>query len=209
MQGSCQKFARNCATRNLTPPHERTLGSALHLLSCVDRRGGALRREPPAHQWHARGQGFKSPQLHQAQRIGRAPAQGRLSADCQQITPCGGNNALSAARFRRLQAILTRRIGHEQGRPGRGRGSAPAAHLDPLTTATPDPRSRLWPRSWGRASLVHLRCGACLECRRPPGAVGPSPPSLAWIKAERSSRGPTVRDAFERQQGDALASADQ
>jgi single-strand DNA-binding protein len=61
----------------------------------------------------------------------------------------------------------------------------------------------------GRASLVHLRCGACLECRRTPGAVGSSPPSLAWIKAERSSRGPTVRDAFERQQGDALASADQ
>jgi hypothetical protein len=62
-----------------------------------------LRCERLARQWHARGQGFKSPQLHQAQRIGRTPAQGRLSADCQQITPCGRNNALSAARFRRLQ----------------------------------------------------------------------------------------------------------
>ena len=28
-----------------------------------------------------------------------------------------------------------------------------------------------------------------------PGAVGSSPPSLAGMKAERSSRGPTVRDA--------------
>jgi single stranded DNA-binding protein len=38
---------------------------------------------------------------------------------------------------------------------------------------------RSWPRSWGRASLVHLGGGTCLECRRTPGAVGPSPPSLA------------------------------
>jgi hypothetical protein len=38
--------------------------------------------------WHARGQAFKSPQLHQAFRIGRSPAQGLLSADCQQITFC-------------------------------------------------------------------------------------------------------------------------
>jgi hypothetical protein len=62
--GPCQRFARNCATRNLTSPHDPTLGSASHLLGCVDRRGGAWRREPPEHQWHARGQGFKSPQLH-------------------------------------------------------------------------------------------------------------------------------------------------
>jgi len=55
--------------------------------------------------------------------------------------------------------------------------------------------SRWWLRSWVRASLVHLGGGTCLECRRTPGAVGSSPPSLAWMKAERSSRGPTVRDA--------------
>jgi hypothetical protein len=54
---------------------------------------------------------------------------------------------------------------------------------------------RSWLRSWGRASLVHLGGGTSLECRRTPGAVGSSPPSLAWMKAERSSRGPTVRDA--------------
>ena len=53
-------------------------------MPCVVRfRGGRLAGVP---RWHARGQGFKSPQLHQAQRIGRVPAQGRLSADCQQIT---------------------------------------------------------------------------------------------------------------------------
>src|SRR5215217_1566627 len=67
-------------------------------------RGKVVCCERPARQWHARGQGFKSPQLHQAQRISSAPAQGRLSADCQQITPCGRNNALRAAGIRRLQA---------------------------------------------------------------------------------------------------------
>jgi hypothetical protein len=35
--GPCQRFARNCATRNLTSPHEPTLGSAFHLLGCVGR----------------------------------------------------------------------------------------------------------------------------------------------------------------------------
>jgi hypothetical protein len=57
--------------------------------------------------WHARGQGFKSPQLHQAQRIGRTPAQGRLSADCQQITSCDGQNTLSVDRFERFRPALT------------------------------------------------------------------------------------------------------
>jgi hypothetical protein len=65
--------------------------------------------------WHARGQGFKSPQLHQAQRIGSTPTQGRLSADCQQITPRGRNNALSVARFRRLQVVSRGGIRSEQG----------------------------------------------------------------------------------------------
>jgi hypothetical protein len=49
--------------------------------------------------WHARGQGVKSPQLHQAQRICRIPAQGGLAADCQQITSCDYRNALSVDRF--------------------------------------------------------------------------------------------------------------
>jgi hypothetical protein len=34
-QGPCQRFARNCATRNLTLPHDPTLGSAFHLRGCV------------------------------------------------------------------------------------------------------------------------------------------------------------------------------
>ena len=36
-RGPCQRFARNCATRNLTSPHDPTLDSAFHLLGCVGR----------------------------------------------------------------------------------------------------------------------------------------------------------------------------
>jgi hypothetical protein len=86
VQGPCQRFARNCATRNLAPPHLPMLGSAFHLGGCVATGGSARRCELPAHRWHARGQGFKSPQLHQAQRIGRIPAQGRLPEICQDPT---------------------------------------------------------------------------------------------------------------------------
>jgi hypothetical protein len=34
-QGPCQRFARNCATRNLTPPYDPTLNSASHQRGCV------------------------------------------------------------------------------------------------------------------------------------------------------------------------------
>ena len=52
--------------------------------------------------WHARGQGFKSPQLHQAQRIGRTPAQGHLPEICQSLTARVGQDTVSADRFRQL-----------------------------------------------------------------------------------------------------------
>jgi pimeloyl-ACP methyl ester carboxylesterase len=38
------------------------------------------RPDPPAHRWHARGQGFKSSQLHQAQRIFHSRSDRRLPA---------------------------------------------------------------------------------------------------------------------------------
>ena len=34
--GPCQRFARNCATRNLAPPHAATLDSVAHLRNCVE-----------------------------------------------------------------------------------------------------------------------------------------------------------------------------
>jgi hypothetical protein len=48
-----------------------------------------------------RDQGFRSPQLHQAQRIGSTPTQGRLSADHF----CDGLSTLSADRFRWLRGV--------------------------------------------------------------------------------------------------------
>jgi hypothetical protein len=35
MQGSCQRFARNYATRNLTSPHDPSVGSVFHLRGCA------------------------------------------------------------------------------------------------------------------------------------------------------------------------------
>jgi hypothetical protein len=66
-----------------------------------------LGRERLARQWHARGQGFKSPQLHQAQHIGRTPAQGRLSADCQQVTGSDWQNTLSSDQFGVLKQVCS------------------------------------------------------------------------------------------------------
>jgi hypothetical protein len=60
----CQRFARNCATRRLAMPHVPALGGASQLRDCEGTWCAAWRCEPPAHRWHARGQGFKSPQLH-------------------------------------------------------------------------------------------------------------------------------------------------
>ena len=49
VQGPCQKFARNCATRNRKPPHDPTLHSISHLGGCVGTWGATGRRKPPAH----------------------------------------------------------------------------------------------------------------------------------------------------------------
>jgi hypothetical protein len=61
---ACQKFARNRPMHSLAPPHEASHDSASHLRGHVGTSSSARRCEPPAHRWHARGQGFKSPQLH-------------------------------------------------------------------------------------------------------------------------------------------------
>ena len=127
-RGSCQRFARNCAPHNLTSPTTQPSAAPFTCsVAWVDEVVHGDVNYP--HINGSKGSGVKSPQLHQAQRIGRTPDQGHLSADCQQITPCGRNNALSAARFRRLQAIRGG-IRREQGEPGHGRGPAPAAELD-------------------------------------------------------------------------------
>jgi hypothetical protein len=48
---ACQRFARNCATRNPTPAREAIRDSASDLGGCAGTWGPARRCEPPAHRW--------------------------------------------------------------------------------------------------------------------------------------------------------------
>jgi hypothetical protein len=79
--------------------------------------------------WHARGQGFKSPQLHQAQRISTSPAQGRLPEICQSLTDRVGKNTMSADRVRYFgthgASVVVRTF--STGPQGRPCGRPPAA----------------------------------------------------------------------------------
>ena len=63
-------------------------------------RGKVVCCERLARQWHARGQGFKSPQLHQAQRIFSLPSEHHLPEICQSLTARVGQDPVSADRFR-------------------------------------------------------------------------------------------------------------
>jgi hypothetical protein len=79
--GPCQRFARNCATHDLAPPHAPILASAFRLRGCAVARGAARRREPPAHRWHARGQG-SNPLSSTRHNASSTPA---LSVICQRF----------------------------------------------------------------------------------------------------------------------------
>src|SRR5215211_864035 len=107
VQGPCQRFARNYATRNLAPPHTPILGSAFHLGGCVAAGGSARRRELPAHRWHARGQGFKSPQLHQAQRIFHFRPEHYLPEICQKTRSVVVRTLAVLSGFGGLEGLLS------------------------------------------------------------------------------------------------------
>jgi hypothetical protein len=95
---SCQQIVSIDPTRGLASHH----GALSRSLPEQDRRdadrGYGGPREVVWMAWHARGQGFKSPQLHQAQRIFSLHSERRLPAICQQMTQCGRTNAVSIAR---------------------------------------------------------------------------------------------------------------
>jgi hypothetical protein len=82
-----------------TSPHDPSRVRPSAPLKCPATRGLVVGPVAGIPRWHARGQGFKSPQLHQPQHTSRSPAQRRLSADCQQITSCDCWNTLSVDRF--------------------------------------------------------------------------------------------------------------
>src|SRR5215207_2926907 len=91
----------------------------LRFRRCADQRqqqgtyGYVLRHEPPARQWHARGQGFKSPQLHHHIAAGHSPelhsaaflAATRLSDSCHPRATRCWRRALSQGRRGRDQLI--------------------------------------------------------------------------------------------------------
>jgi hypothetical protein len=70
-------------------PHEPPRASLPALVQWPATRGFVVVAVVGIPRWHARGQGFKSPQLHQAQRHSRSPAQGRLPEICQSLTQGG------------------------------------------------------------------------------------------------------------------------
>jgi hypothetical protein len=63
-----QQFVSNDPTRSLTSHHGASSLNLSEQDRCSAARGGGEPRESVRMAWHARGQGFKSPQLHQAQR---------------------------------------------------------------------------------------------------------------------------------------------
>jgi hypothetical protein len=85
---------------NRTSPREPPRASPAALVQWPATRGFVVGAVVGIPRWHARGQGFKSPQLHQAQRIGSTPAQGRLPEICQSLTDRVGQDTVSADRFR-------------------------------------------------------------------------------------------------------------
>ena len=50
-QAPCQRFARNCTTRNLTSLHHAAIDSMAHLGFARRREGYAEVVRPPAHRW--------------------------------------------------------------------------------------------------------------------------------------------------------------
>jgi hypothetical protein len=61
----CQRVARGHASLRCTQHHDASDAIGAELRSCGAEHRGGGGREGVARPWHARGQGFKSPQLHQ------------------------------------------------------------------------------------------------------------------------------------------------
>jgi hypothetical protein len=82
-----------------TSPHEAAPNCPLALVLWPAARGFVVGAVAGIPRWHARGQGFESPQLHQAQRTSCSSAQGRSPGICQSLTSCVWQNTLCVDRF--------------------------------------------------------------------------------------------------------------
>jgi hypothetical protein len=136
----------------------------------------------------ARGQGFKSPQLHQAQRIDRAPAQGRLPEICQKTRPVAAGTLSALSGRMVLEGLLSDLQHHREplldrrltGAVDRRAGVGSTVATVKMSTIRPPSRRRAgWrrPRPWrdrhgvverllGRLSVGHQRHDPALLTRR-------------------------------------------
>ncbi len=156
-----------------------------------------MRREPPAHQWHARGQGFQSPQLHQAQRITHH-SERRLPAICQQMTQSVRIDALrhEGCRSRAASAVARTTT------PGARRAQPPLGRPSPGWCAGSELRWHCWdvarparPLAWCPISSSMTRAGMPASssqvekvCRRSCGPAGPSGPGRPRPRPRRPCR---------------------
>jgi hypothetical protein len=89
---------------------------SLRFRRCADQHqqqgtyGYVLRHEPPARQWHARGQGFKSPQLHQAQRIFHLRSERHLPEICQKTRSVVARTLAVLSGFGGLEGLLSEQL---------------------------------------------------------------------------------------------------
>ena len=176
-------------------------------MACDARLRGGRRAGVP--RWHARGQGFKSPQLHQAQRIFHPRSERHLPEICQSLTDRVGKNTRSADRFRYFgthgASVIVRTFSTGLSSTPRSpcrraagwwswAGSSSGA--GPPRTAAPDRPSRSWPRSWGQASAGRDRAGRPATTGHPAAAARPGCRPRATCTAppgvRRSAGGPGV-----------------
>jgi len=149
---------QSCPTRPHEPSHVRPSAP----LRCPATRGLVVGVVVGIPGWHARGQGFKSPQLHQAKYLSRSPAAGRLSADCQQVTSCDGCNTLSVDRSGDF-GPFSRRLPCRENFPYRSFKAGPAGGLRPPS----GPQRRQGHRATGPHQIDRLSASDSVEFGRP------------------------------------------
>jgi hypothetical protein len=127
--------------------------------------GYGLGREWLARQWHARGQGFKSPQLHQAQHITHLRSERRLPEICQKRCLALPHTALCRLRLPwplSCDDVVRRGVPHGYARWPRSLHTAEATGSKPVTPTTTN--SPLNPR-------IHPRCQQIVSKSRYVAAV--------------------------------------
>jgi hypothetical protein len=121
----CQQDVSSDPTRSLTSHHDAVCRSPVDQGCCSAEQGGGGLREGVRMAWHARGQGFKSPQLHPRSKARSGPCRLQIPTLWQQIgsNPCClGRSGRPAKRQRRPASP-----------PGTGHIRPPAASLAPAT----------------------------------------------------------------------------